>query len=548
MATPPPASEVIPAACTVCTERFNKTTRRLTECCYCKYTSCVSCVKRYLLGTSEDPHCMSCRRGWSVEYIDSLLSHAFRAGDLARHRENVLLDRERSMLPATQVYVEADIRNRKYDERLKSLRAEFHALERRFRRFCTRRIRIRNMDPLAATPDLDDVDADTEVTPTGPHPPPVTTTFIKPCPTDGCRGFLSTAYRCGICETRLCSACHEVIVPPNAPAAAENDSDSDAETETAETETAETAETAETEAAGASETGETETDEAAVVPPPRPTFRELRAAHVCNADVVASVRAIASDSKACPKCGAMIFRVSGCAQMYCTVPGCGTAFDFVTGLVSSGRIHNPHYYEFLRRTGNGEVPREPGDAPGGCENDDADAVPPVHALNVLLTSPTGVVVLNLHRFVTHIQRVELYGFPENVQAADALNRDLRVKFMLNKITEAKFKRTVRTREKRRHFNADVRQVLTMVVAVVGNALRGLSTRRQVPGVTGVPGESYDQAHIERITKLRHEMEELRRYANESLATIRKRYNFVVPHLAAWDLPIPVDSRLGIMRP
>ena len=34
--------------------------------------------------------------------------------------------------------------------------------------------------------------------------------FIKPCPVNDCKGFLSSAYKCGVCNIFVCSKCHEI--------------------------------------------------------------------------------------------------------------------------------------------------------------------------------------------------------------------------------------------------------------------------------------------------------------------------------------------------
>ena len=513
-------------ACPVCTDPFNKSTRIARSCCYCQYTACVSCVKRFLLSTVEDPHCMhpDCRRGWSVEFIDSITTHVFRTGELAHHRENVLMDRERSMLPATQVYVEAVLRNKRYDERVKALNAEHAALATRIFRLQVRRNRVRYMDPTAVPAAFDDVDGNDVDDAAAPRQAVQRAAFIKPCPTDGCRGFLSTAYKCGICGTRVCPDCHEVIAPATtavAVAGAGAEAEEDAEA------TDEAAVAALTDAIAAPPA----TDEAAVaaltdaieglaIAAPM-TLAARRAAHVCNPEVLASVRAIAGDSKPCPKCGAMIFRVSGCDQMYCTVPGCHTAFDFRSGLVAVGRIHNPHYYEFLRRNG-GDVPREPGDGPAAACDDNDNVVPPFHRLHARFRGNVAAQTFmeKVHMLVTHVNHVEIPRFTDDALAAEALNRDLRIQLMMNKIGDDAFKRKLYMREKRRHYRDDVRQVLAMVSAVIGDALR-----------TAFADAS--PTALETATKT---LVELRGYANESLGVISKRYKFVVPLITeAWKI-------------
>jgi hypothetical protein len=51
--------------------------------------------------------------------------------------------------------------------------------------------------------------------------------------------------------------------------------------------------------------------------------------------------------------------------MWCTADNCKTAFSWNSGKIINGTIHNPHYYEWLRRNNNGEIPRNPGDIPCG---------------------------------------------------------------------------------------------------------------------------------------------------------------------------------------
>ena len=82
--------------------------------------------------------------------------------------------------------------------------------------------------------------------------------------------------------------------------------------------------------------------------------------HKCDPETVETVKLIRSDTKGCPTCGTLIYRAAGCPQMWCVE--CHTTFDWNTGEIETGVIHNPHYYEFQRR--NGTLQRNPGDVPG----------------------------------------------------------------------------------------------------------------------------------------------------------------------------------------
>lgn len=71
--------------------------------------------------------------------------------------------------------------------------------------------------------------------------------------------------------------------------------------------------------------------------------------HECSQDALKTMELVKDLCKPCPKCGTQIERISGCAQMFCT--DCHTAFSWTTGAIVTGPIHNPHYFEFVRRTG-----------------------------------------------------------------------------------------------------------------------------------------------------------------------------------------------------
>lgn len=71
------------------------------------------------------------------------------------------------------------------------------------------------------------------------------------------------------------------------------------------------------------------------------TCREqFKTDHVCDKNILENLRAIGNDSKACPKCDALIFRTQGCNHMCCT--NCRTHFDWVT-LKILGNSSNQHY-------------------------------------------------------------------------------------------------------------------------------------------------------------------------------------------------------------
>ena len=485
------------ASCPTCCDTYTPSLRKRVACPYCPYAACAACVRRFLLSTAADPHCMSCRREWSPEFIDATLTRSFRDGPLKKHREGVLLDRERSMLPATQPYVERVLKEREIRQgiaRLVQQRQKLAlAISREERRLHRLALGHDPDAPLAAPGAAPDQQQQQQQQQHARH-------FVRPCPAAECRGFLSTQYRCGLCRTRVCRDCHGVVV------------------------TAAQAQAAAAHGAPAAQA------QAAVA--------RLLAEHRCDPADVASVQAIARDSKPCPRCGAMIHRVSGCSQMYCTAPGCQTAFDWDTGREVTGRIHNPHYYEFVRAAGAGGAGRrELDDIPcGGMPTLDrflaamrAAHAPPGTPAAAAERAPLPAEVvaryadlLGAHRMAVHVEDVELRTRWRDAAAggdAFAANRDLRTSFLLGDLGADDFKKELHKREKRARKVHAVAQVLAMVANVAADTYRGLV----LAGCR--PPRALDEAQ--------EQMRALREYANASLAAVAARFASTrVPRITA----------------
>lgn len=226
--------------------------------------------------------------------------------------------------------------------------------------------------------------------------------FIKPCPVNNCNGFLSTAYKCGACKTWVCPTCHEVI------------------------------------------------------------GLDKNSHHVCNEDSVKTVAMLKKDTKPCPGCGAGIYKISGCDQMFCTK--CNIPFSWKTGRKVTGVIHNPHFYEWQKKNGQnlqlpgavhcGGLPNYwnfrtklrnvyPSNGVGGIQN----------KLNVEIYETCA----GFHRQVNHFQYVELNRLREKCQALRD-NSDLRIKFILKQIDEKKLKSNICRRDKQFSKENDILQI------------------------------------------------------------------------------------------
>ncbi len=178
--------------CPICCDTFTGILRKPINCSVCNYAVCTKCVKTYLLGSFKDPHCMKCNVGWNREFIDIVLSKAFRTNDLKKHRENILVDREKSMLPATIHLVEEELRKRKVRQEIEDIQAEKAALY----------LKLKELDNQIITKQRSLYGTTKDKKPT--------TVYQRPCPSNDCRGFLS-GWKCSLCEVKVCSKCHVIV-------------------------------------------------------------------------------------------------------------------------------------------------------------------------------------------------------------------------------------------------------------------------------------------------------------------------------------------------
>lgn len=79
-------------------------------------------------------------------------------------------------------------------------------------------------------------------------------------------------------------------------------------------------------------------------------FHEKTLDHLCDENIVETIKHIKTVCETCPKCHVLIEKESGgCDQMFCTK--CNTTFSWTTKrIVTKGEIHhNPHFYDWQRQ-------------------------------------------------------------------------------------------------------------------------------------------------------------------------------------------------------
>jgi hypothetical protein len=134
---------------------------------------------------------MNCKTAWQNSFIDDNLSNNFRSGELRKHREDILLDREKSMLPATIPHAEHELFKKKKHEEVLILLKEQNDL---YKQIDNIKHKIFELHTEIGNTTIINKKS----------------TFIRKCPTDNCRGFLCDKWKCGICECVVCSKCHDI--------------------------------------------------------------------------------------------------------------------------------------------------------------------------------------------------------------------------------------------------------------------------------------------------------------------------------------------------
>ncbi len=392
-------------SCNICCDSYNKSARSKVTCPYCDFEVCRTCCETYILSETV-PKCMqpSCAKEWSRKFLRENFTNVFLTSKYKEHLENTLFDQEKALLPATQPIVEEKIRKRNIKKQIMEMDELIHDLERQ-KRLLENSLLYPGTDTGAGASSAKSKEEKLH--------------FVRQCPASNCRGFLSSKWKCGICELWTCPDCHEL----------------------------------------------------------KGATRDCE--HKCDPNSVETAKMLAKDSKPCPKCQSLIFKISGCDQMWCTQ--CHTAFSWKTGKLEKN-IHNPHYYEWQRKNGGGAAPRNPGDIECGrelthytCDNIQSSARRHTSLCKTVVETTNNWrhekisrtihkydekinILCDIVRHNVHVVRTELPNFQTDYVER---NQDLRVKYLENLISDEDFKISIQRNDKKNRKNTEVAQVIQL---------------------------------------------------------------------------------------
>lgn len=359
--------------CEICCKPYNKSKNAKITCVKCQFDACKQCIRTYLMGTIKNAHCMACKEEWERDFLVDNLNSSFVTKQYKNHRGDILLDREKARLPETMPIVERrvkaqdlQIKNKELNDQINKLREQQRELELQWRsNENSIRIILRG----------------------GNAPEEKKQHFHRACPAENCKGFLSTAHKCGLCKIWACPKCFEII-------------------------------------------GYNKNDP-----------------HTCIEENLKTAEMLRKETKNCPGCAATIYKISGCDQMFCTQ--CKIAFSWKTGEIENGVIHNPHFYEWQRQAG--QAIRNPQEIPcGGIPDYWTFANRLRNAQrNGRVVKGNQDWAMKFHREANHWQHWEIRRL--RIDCRDLENNlEFRVGFMMNKISEHELKSSLLKREKSRN--------------------------------------------------------------------------------------------------
>jgi hypothetical protein len=465
---------------------------------------CRNCIERYLLSIQVFiPQCMECKVGWNMDFIYANLSTNFYSKKYPAHRTEILLQQQKARLPGDQ----ADLaRRREFRDLAFQMRHVDH-LERIISRklksilclnICARYYNLlqekdyylRNKNRVKAE-------------------------AVAPCPKEDCRGFLIKS--ANFSDANLASLNKKISELKPLIEQIEKEINSKLGEGTLE-DSLSSISMDEKKMEGHDTSMKLQCTICKTVAC-LDCHQELSNSHVCNPETKQTVSLLKNDSKPCPNCRVLITKIDGCDQMWCVQ--CHKTFSWRSGMLTTERVHNPHYYEWQRRVG--AQAREVGDMPCG------GPVTYTQISKVILKDPELCYEINAvsayHRFVEHM-RACLADNRTNGEVPETELVEFRLNYLENQINlsqwKDRLKRSVKKWEKIHSVYMIMRMFVDMADVIFIKIVREPSSA--LVGLKELVG--------------------LRTYVQEQLSVAKNRYKNVMPTL--YD-NMDWDDRTHLMR-
>ena len=297
---PPKGNKKNCMSCSVCVLKYTTTSRQPVTCLKCDYQACAKCTQKYVLERLAvcDPHlqCMNCHHIKPLDWLYSIASKTWIENSYASARKEMLWKLEQqTLINDSQRFLQQNKSINDLGERIVGmdlLIAQIHRVQRERANLQALR---QTMLRAEARGDVVPVSED-NYTLLPQHALRVKQVLGR-CPGKQCLGLLEVRdgerAQCSLCQVQICTNCMEHV-------------------------------------------------------------DSLSPVHMCTAENIESTASVLEGSRLCPGCYTRIYRISGCAKMFCTK--CGTGFDWSTGWTyGPGEGHNPHQHEYAEDLKTGKI-------------------------------------------------------------------------------------------------------------------------------------------------------------------------------------------------
>lgn len=235
------------------------------KCVYCSEKACHDCYETYLLDQHEDK-CMFCNKHWSYEFVQTNLRESFINGRYKDRKKMLMFEREKALLPATQIELAEDEKKEEVLKKQRVLMMRMKTVEKDMKHYMkiykAKKSSEQEKEEAYALMEehlekmrnirnkIIKIREDAELNAELPKEEKKTQ-MVVPCSMNECRGFVVSeekSFACGMCKTQHCKKCR----------------------------------------------------------------CKKEDEHKCDPNTLETIKLLTSDTKPCPKCHIPIFKIAGC--------------------------------------------------------------------------------------------------------------------------------------------------------------------------------------------------------------------------------------------
>lgn len=175
--------------CIVCVVKSNP--KYWVICPKCNFSCCRTCTERYLLSLPvTEPSCMSCKTIWSSDFLAKHTHNDFHNNKYRHHVAKIIFEKEKSLLPATQPLVEAELKKKEIEKEVDEISFQITQVK-----DYLKELKIQKNNKLTL---LNSDSHSIEIK---------NSRFYGFCSKTDCRGYLNDDYSCGLCKEKACKFC-----------------------------------------------------------------------------------------------------------------------------------------------------------------------------------------------------------------------------------------------------------------------------------------------------------------------------------------------------